>query len=873
MDTVTTPSKKKFILLGWDAADWKVINPLIEKGLMPNLEKLINESVIGNHATLDPPYSPMLWTSIATGKRPYKHGVLGFHEPWDKGSGTRPVMSISRKCKALWNMLTQKDYKTHVLGWWPSHPAEPINGVAISDFFAKPTGQLYEAWTPPPSSVHPKEMEDHFAWLRVHPTELTSNILELFVPEFDKVNQQKDQRLAAIARETAMAASLHAAFTNILRTQEWDFAALYLATIDHYCHGFMKYNPPKGDHIPQADYDIYKDVVTAGYRFHDMMLGRILDFVDDDTYLMIVSDHGFQPDHLRPRNIPKEPAGPAYEHSPYGIFLLRGPNIKKDELVYGASLLDVTPTILACLDLPVGEDMDGKVLTQVFDNEPVIQTIDSWENVEGYAGMLSADAGEDEGENARMLEQLVELGYIEKPSDDFAKNYKNAEEECNFNLAKSYVDGGKTSEAIPILEKLYADNPLVPRYAFQLATCYQAMNQLKDARRVIEDMRDKEFFNETTLNVIEGSLCLGEGRALEAIKLFKKAESKVNHYHSRLQRQIAQGYIMLRRWDDAERALLKDIEMDYDHALSHALLGQVYLSDNYFEKAAESLLTSLGLEYAQPNVHYMLGTALKNMGKYAEAAHAFEVMLTMMPTANAAREELISLYTAHLNQPEKADGLRQTFDESLQGTIYIVSGLPRSGTSMMMQMLEAGGLPIFTDAQRAADDNNTKGYYEHEAVKALARNSKWLPEANGKVVKIIANLLPNLPPRFRYRIVFMERDLNEVLASQRKMLNRLGKKSRDDVYPTSLMQEYERQLQNVKQWASRHPNVEIMYVQHAEALDNPFGEALRINEFLDWQLLPELMANAVDKAMYRERILPPSPQGGDVTLREEIATF
>ncbi len=843
----------KFILLGWDAADWKVINPLIEQGLMPNLERLINQGVIGNHATLDPPYSPMLWTSIATGKRPYKHGVLGFQEPWDKGSGVRPVISISRKCKALWNILNQEGYKSHVVGWWPSHPAEPINGTIISDFFARPTGELYEDWAPPPGSVHPPELEDHFAWLRVHPTELSSNITGLFVPDWEKINPAHSQMLNAIARETAMAASLHAAFTNILRTQEWNFAALYLSTIDHYCHGFMKYHPPKRPHIPQAEFDLYKNVVTAGYRYHDMMLGRILDFVDEDTYLMLISDHGFQPDHLRPRDIPKEPAGPAYEHSPYGIFLLKGPGIKKDEIVYGASLLDVTPTILACLGLPVGEDMDGKVLTQVFEDEPIVQTIDSWEDVPGESGMHTTPEGEDEDANARMLEQLVELGYIEKPGDNAEENRKNVTEECNFNLAKAYVDGGKLAEAIPLLEQLYADNPLVPRYAFQLATCYQATSKLKDARRVIEDMREKEFFNETTLDVVEGSLLLGEGRAMEAIKLFKKSESNVNQYHSRLHRQMAQGYMMLQRWEDAERALRKDIEMDYDHAAAHAMLGEVFLRDAQFEKAVVSLLVSIGLEYDQPNTHYILGLALKNLGDYARAAEAFEVTLLMAPKANVAREALIDLYANYLDQPEQAQRHAEAFEQKLRGTVYIVSGLPRSGTSMLMQMLEAGGLPIFTDRERTADESNPKGYYEHEAVKSLARNKKWLPQAEGKVVKVIANLLPHLPPSHRYKVVFMERDLHEILASQRKMLQRLGKRTQDDTYPTGLMHEYERQLEKVKQWASRSANVEICYLRHADVVAEPFLQALQINEFLDWQLLPELMAQVVDAQLHREK--------------------
>jgi len=114
---------KKVLLIGWDAADWKVINPLLDQGLMPTLDQFINQGTMGNLATLRPILSPMLWNSIATGKRADKHGIHGFMEPDPQNGGVRPVTSTSRKVKAIWNILTQRGYKTHVLGWFAGHPA------------------------------------------------------------------------------------------------------------------------------------------------------------------------------------------------------------------------------------------------------------------------------------------------------------------------------------------------------------------------------------------------------------------------------------------------------------------------------------------------------------------------------------------------------------------------------------------------------------------------------------------------------------------------------------------------------------------------------------------------------------------------------
>jgi len=128
-------NKKKVILIGLDSADWSVIRPLMELGMMPGFKKLVEGGVSGNIETLSPSFSPMLWTSIATGKTADKHGILGFVEPESDGTGIRPVSSTSRKCRAIWNILHNQGYKTNVVGWWPSHPAEPINGVMVSNQF------------------------------------------------------------------------------------------------------------------------------------------------------------------------------------------------------------------------------------------------------------------------------------------------------------------------------------------------------------------------------------------------------------------------------------------------------------------------------------------------------------------------------------------------------------------------------------------------------------------------------------------------------------------------------------------------------------------------------------------------------------------
>ena len=167
--------------------------------------------------------------------------------------------------------------------------------------------------------------------------------------------------------------------------------------------------------------------------------------------------------------------------------------------------------------------------------------------------------------------------------------------------------------------------------------------------------------------------------------------------------------------------------------------------------------------------------------------------------------------------------------------IVIVSGLPRSGTSMMMKMLAEGGLPSLTDQIRYADEDNPNGYYEFEPVKQLASGQfEWLADADGKVVKIISALLEYLPKEHRYKIIFMERQIKEILASQQKMLARRNEKS--DTEDATMQKEFEQHLAAIQYWLARQPNIDVLYVEYNALLSNPNEYCEQISTFLGLQL-------------------------------------
>ncbi len=717
-----TALAKKVLLIGWDAADWKIINPLLDQGLMPTLDDFVNHGVIGNLATLRPILSPMLWNSIATGKRPDKHGILGFMEPDPQTGGVRPVTSTSRKVKALWNILTQRGYKTHVLGWFAGHPAEPIHGISVSDLFPYAVGPLDKPWPLPPGAVHPENLRDEFAKLRMHPAEVGEAAILPWIPRAAEIDQEKDKGLQSFAKILSENCSIHNAATWILQNEPWDFLAVYYNGIDHFCHGFMHYHPPKMEGVPEEKFEIYKDVVNGAYRFHDMMLQTLLDLAGPDTTVILVSDHGFHSDHLRPRGIPMEPAGPAVQHRQFGIVCMKGEHIKQDERIYGATLLDVTPTILTLFGLPVGEDMDGRVLVQAFENPPQITRIPSWEKEVGECGMHPADLRMDPAAAQAVLQQFVALGYIQPLSEDQEKAVASAVREQQYNLARSYMDSRRYPEAQTIFEELTQKWPDEARFMQHLAQCYLALGRRAEAKDLLQKLlvfkpktppakRQQPAGQETAdhgiapdaaapeiqaeapapeetpttpepaaavsdatatpeepaepkprpwADLLMGIIQFEEGDMDAALTCLLKAESADPRLPD-LHLRVGETYLRQKRTDDADRAFQRALEIDGDSPEAHLGLAVVRLRQRRNEEAAEQALLAVGLQHFLPLGHFYLGVALARLGHRDRSALAFETALSMLPGLIAAHRWLAALYTHPNGDLEKATRHREIF--------------------------------------------------------------------------------------------------------------------------------------------------------------------------------------------------------------------
>ena len=184
-------------------------------------------------------------------------------------------------------------------------------------------------------------------------------------------------------------------------------------------------------------------------------------------------------------------------------------------------------------------------------------------------------------------------------------------------------------------------------------------------------------------------------------------------------------------------------------------------------------------------------------------------------------------------------------------TITIVTGLPRSGTSMMMKMLEAGGMDVVTDNLRKADEDNPKGYYEFEKVKRIREDVSWLDEVQGKAVKMVSMLLFDLPLQRNYKLIFMRRDLGEVLASQRKMLER--KNDLRDYSDEEMEVLLQKHLNKIERWIEQQESIRVLYLNYRDLIEDPRSGAYRLRVFLDTALNIDAMVQVVDQSLYRRR--------------------
>ena len=900
----------KVVLIGWDGADWNHINPLLDKGLLPNLQSLIQGGVMGNIETLTPILSPMLWNSVATGKYGDEHGILNFTEPNPSGLGFRPFSSVSRKTKAIWNILSQNSMASNVVNWWASYPAEPIKGCVVSNNFLRANQHPDSGkWNYEDGTFHPRGLEQYVGDLRIAPGELDQSAILPFIPEAARIDQTEDKHLQKFCNMLAETVSIQANATWLLENNPANLNAMYFEGIDHFCHGFMHFAPPRLPNIPEEIYELYKGVVDGAYRFHDMMLGAVLRMIDDDTYVMLVSDHGFQSGATRPRVTPNEPAGPAYWHRPLGIFALKGPGIKKDERIYGASLLDITPTLLTIFDLPVGEDMSGKVLVSAFENSPEINRIPSWDHVaQENSGMHPPGTEWDQEQSPELIKQFVELGYIEDPDEDKAVSARKTQIEIDYNLARVHMSKGQTDEALKLFSELMKQSPWEKRFVLHTVRCLFECGYLEQAKRLIEKAFPDDKLPAAPM-VLMGRILSQQGDREKGIEYLERA-NRVSPNLKGVYLELARTWFKNREFKKALDCCRRELDRYPECPISMQVAGASLLKMGEFEPAAELLLDSVGIRYQNAMAHYYLAAAFDGLGDTEQAIVAFTKATKFRQGFVSAHRYLAKLYarngndemaTLHRSKSKQYLSFKRSTNQELKKralqvwglpeiptpeerrqilaakrprksakqeaetkteskTFVLVSGLPRSGTSLMMQMLQAGGIEPMTDGLRTADEDNPQGYLEWEAIKSIAKNPELLDQADveGKAIKAVSMLMPQLPSHHQYLVVFMERPIPEVVASQFRMIDRNSEDGIDqdeerDI--ATMATQLNRHRNAIRQWLFKAGNFRMLNIAYGDLIDDPESQISQVVDFLGKERLPtsEKMKDVIKTDLYRQR--------------------
>lgn len=663
---------RRLLVIGWDAADWKIIDPLLAQGLMPNLKRMIDNGVRGDITSLDPKLSPLLWTTVATGKTADKHGILNFIEP-DAGSGgqaagLRIVTSTSRKTKALWNILSQNGLATGVVAWYATHPAEPIRGTVVSNLFLEGLPpEIDQPWPIAPGAVHPAADTQRIADLRLHPAELSGEEMLALLPDLPKMDP-RDRRIQLLARLLAQCASVHNVATDLVsRRDQWDCAMVFYETIDVVGHHFMQYVPPRMEHVAPQDFERFRHVVPGIYQFQDMMLGPLLDLAGPDTTVILLSDHGFHSDHLRPRvqAAVDDPhaAMDASWHRPLGVLVMSGPGIKKGQAIYGASLLDITPTALTLLGVPVGADMDGRVLVEAIDRPVQIDRVFGWDDLEGESGQHPPGQRIDVFEASSAMKQLAELGYLQALPANVQEQLELCDRETRFNLGVVLMTTGRPRKAAEVFQTLHEQFPRDPRFAMNLAHTWHSSGRHAEAGALLEKLA-AEFPDLPDARILHGAALFAQGRVEEAARTLEAADCQSPNRPDLLC-TLADAYTHLKRFDEAARYLEHAGKLDPHDPTVHFRKARLALARGAFEEAVEHSLSAVELRHFFPEAHYAMGQGLTWLKDYDNAIKAFKVAISMQPGMIDAYRFIASIYR-HLDDRRSARPFRDAAERLLQ---------------------------------------------------------------------------------------------------------------------------------------------------------------------------------------------------------------
>ena len=422
----------KVLLIALDGATWDLIDPLLADGKLPHIAQLKRDGAWGELSPINSLASPVIWTSVATGKRSSEHGIgnfLAYRIPWTSewtsigtlGFSTlynalrmpsAPVNSQTKRCKALWDILSIGDKSVATVGWWATWPARPVNGTFISD-------QLYTRRSDTQyldrihSVTYPDRLLSEIRNTILLPSGIHASDIERFVSLPDRVEKSQDLRIQILRWIYSRDETFLRLAGHILDDASPDFLAVYLKGIDIASHVFWKYREPERfEEVDPGDIEAFGETIEKIYEYEDERIGQLLSKRSEDTTVILIADHGFGPSTNRRS---RRTSGVHREEG--AVAMAFGRNIVSDMRIEEVTALDVAPTVLALLGLPAAEDMSGRALTEVMDARFLdtypLRRIESYEDYDFAAEDIGRSMTRDTDMEEDVRDRLRDLGYID----------------------------------------------------------------------------------------------------------------------------------------------------------------------------------------------------------------------------------------------------------------------------------------------------------------------------------------------------------------------------------------------------------------------------------------------------------------------------
>ncbi|MFQ5525123.1 MAG: tetratricopeptide repeat protein [Thermoanaerobaculia bacterium] len=596
------------VVIGIDGADWKLIDRLIAEGEMPNLAAFRERAAWGEIETLtDIPLSPVIWTSVATGKTAAKHGISWFMV--DRPDGTRvPVRSVNRKTKAIWTIAAENGRRPTVVGWWASYPAEDVGkGAIVSDGLGFHGFGSTARGGDDRGKVHPASLFGGVSVLVPPEQQVGADFVGRFVhitPEeyrqemFDpgRFPERNPFNPIHLFQQYAVTAEGYTAIAEkLLAERPYDLFMLYFEQVDSFSHLFMKYMEPKLEWVDEQGFARYRDVVLKWYGYQDELLGRVLAGIDlDTTAVFILSDHGFKSGERRIRSEKTVDVQRAHlDHEDRGIFLAAGPHIRPGVEVAGAAVMDITPTVLRYLGLPVAKDMDGKVIETIFEEEfrrrHRIRYVETYEDPGGRVAEAGVEA--DPTASKENLRALEALGYLGGSSSDAVGGEVDAAEEdgepsspeIHNNLGRIHLRNGDLDKARSEFRTALELDPRNADALLNLASIQRAEGRTADAERLVERALAVDPSSIGALSQL-AEIRRDLGDLDEALRLFEEALSIDNSLPFL---HLGYGDVLQRagRLDDAAAAFRMVLQLDPDSFKARYNLGVTLANQGDVESA------------------------------------------------------------------------------------------------------------------------------------------------------------------------------------------------------------------------------------------------------------------------------------------------